>query len=137
MSQGNVELHQTAIDAWNRRDLEAFLALADPEIKVEPLNVEMESAIYRGRDGLRRFWDDYLTVFPDFKVEIDEIRDLGRITVARVRLRGHGTESHASFVQPSWQVSAWDGERCVWWRSFRTEREALEAAERDEQPDSP
>jgi hypothetical protein len=137
MSQGNVELHQTAIDAWNRRDLEAFLALADPEIKVEPLNVEMERAIYRGRDGLRRFWDDYLTVFPDFKVEIDEIRDLGRITVARVRLRGHGTESEASFVQPSWQVSAWDDERCVWWRSFRTEREALEAAERDEQPDPP
>lgn len=130
MSQANVELHRTSIDAWNRRDLEAFLALADPEVEIVPLNVEMERTPYRGEDGLRRFWDDYLTVFPDLRVDVIEIRDLGAVTVARVRLRGHGTESDASFVQATWQVVAWNNEKCVWWRSFRTELEAVEAAGR-------
>ena len=130
MPRKNIELHRASIDAWNRRDLEAFLALADPEVEIAPLNVEMERVPYRGRDGVRRFWDDYLTVFPDFRVEVIEIRDLGAITVASVRLRGHGTGSDASFVQPTWQVAAWRDEKCVWWRSFRSEREAVEAAGR-------
>jgi ketosteroid isomerase-like protein len=128
--QANVELHQASIEAWNRRDLEAFLALADPEVEIAPLNVEMERMPYRGRDGVRRFWNDYLAVFPDFRVEVIEIRELGAITVASVRLRGHGTESDASFVQPTWQVAAWHDEKCVWWRSFRTELEAVKAARR-------
>ena len=130
MPRKNIELHRASIEAWNRRDLEAFLALADPEVEIAPLNVEMERVPYRGRDGVRRFWDDYLTVFPDFRVEVIEIRDLGAITVASVRLRGHGTGIDASFVQPTWQVAAWRDEKCVWWRSFRSEREAVEAAGR-------
>jgi ketosteroid isomerase-like protein len=78
MSQDNVELHLRAFDAWNRRDLEAWLLLADPEIEIMPLNVEMEGGgAYRGHNGVRRFWDDYLAVFPDFKAEVDEVRDLG------------------------------------------------------------
>ena len=130
MSQENVELHRSAIDAWNRRDLQAWLAFADPEVEIVPFNVEMERSAYQGHAGLRRFWEDYLTVFPDFKVGIDEIRDHGSVTVARARLQGHGTESDASFEQPTWQVVAWRNKKCVWWRSFRSEVEAVEAAGR-------
>ncbi|HEX2466622.1 MAG TPA: nuclear transport factor 2 family protein [Solirubrobacterales bacterium] len=129
MSQANVELYLHAIDAWNRRDFDAWLPLADPEIEVVPLNLEMEGGdAYRGHEGMRRFWDDYLAVFPDMVVEVDELRDLGEVTLARARLRGHGTESDASFEQPVWQVLAWRGGKCVWWRGFRTEAEALDAA---------
>ena len=32
MSQGNVELYRRGIEAFNRRDLEAFLALAHPDV---------------------------------------------------------------------------------------------------------
>ena len=100
MSQENVELHQRAFDAFNRRDLDAFLALADRNIELTPLNLELEGGSYSGYGGLRSFWKDYLTVFPDFSVELDEVRDLGDVTVARVRLRGHGTGSEVPFEQP-------------------------------------
>ncbi len=33
MSQENVEIVYRLVDAWNRRDLEATLALCDPEIE--------------------------------------------------------------------------------------------------------
>jgi ketosteroid isomerase-like protein len=128
MSQENIELHQRAFDAFNRRDLDAFLALADRSIELTPLNLELEGGFYRGHDGVRSFWNDYLTVFPDFSVELDEVRDLGDVTVARVRLRGHGTGSEVPFEQPIWQVAKWRRKNCVWWHSFRSEDDALEAA---------
>jgi ketosteroid isomerase-like protein len=128
MSQENVDLHNRAIQAFNRRDLDAWLVLADRNVEFTPLNLELEGGSYRDHDGVRRFWEDYLTVFPDFSVEVDEVRDLGEVTVARVRLRGHGTGSDVPFEQPIWQVVKWRRQRCVSWHSFRSEAEALEAA---------
>ncbi len=128
MSEENIDLHYLAIDAFNRRDLEAWLELADRHMEFTPLNLELEGGAYRDHEGVRRFWEDYLTVFPDFTVEADEIRDLGDTTVARVRLRGHGTGSDVPFEQPIWQVARWQRQKCVWWHSFRSETDALEAA---------
>ena len=132
MSQENVELHNRAFDAFNRRDLDAFLALADRNIELAPLNLELEGGSYRGHAGVRSFWTEYLSVFPDFSVDFEEIRDLGKVTVARSRLRGHGTGSDVPFDEPIWQVAEWRRRRCVWWRSFRSEAEALEAARLEE-----
>ena len=128
MSQENVELHQRAFEAFNRRDLDAFLALADLTIELIPLNLELEGGAYRGHAGVRSFWKDYLTVFPDFSVELEEVRDLGDVTVARVRLRGKVTGTDVPFEQPIWQVAEWRRKECVWWHSFRSEDDALEAA---------
>jgi ketosteroid isomerase-like protein len=125
MSQENVELHRQGVEAFNRRDLDAFLRLADEEIELRPLNLEIEGGAYRGLEGIRGFWEDYLKVFPDFTVEVDELRDLGDVTIALVRLRGHGTGSDVPFEQPIWQVARWRERRCVWWHSFRSEADAL------------
>ena len=77
MSQENVELTYRAADAFNRRDLNAFLALADPDAEFTSRIVEVESgASPRGHDGVRRWWKDIFDVFPDFRSEIEEIRDL-------------------------------------------------------------
>ena len=123
-----MEAYKRAVDAFNDRDLETWIALSDPEIELAPLSTEMEGGIYRGHDGVRRFWADYLAVFPDFGVEWEEVRDLGDVTLARARLRGHGTESAAAFEQPIWQVVRWRDRRCVWWHSYRNEADALDAA---------
>ncbi len=131
MSQENVELHHRTVDAFNRRDLDTWLALTDREVELTPLNLELEGGSYHGHDGIRSFWEDYLRVFPDFSVEVDEVRDLGEVTVARVRLRGHGTGA-VPFEQPIWQVVRWRRRKCLWWRSFRSEADALEAAARRE-----
>jgi hypothetical protein len=128
MSQDNVELHRRAVDAFNRRDLDDWLLLADPEVELSPLNLELEGGSYHGHEGIRRFWGDYLRVFPDFTVEVDEMRDLGDVTIALVRLRGHGTGSDVPVEQPIWQVARWQDRRCLWWHSFRSEADALDYA---------
>jgi ketosteroid isomerase-like protein len=129
MSQENVELLYRAQAAFNRRDIDAALALYDPDVEFIPRTLELEGGDpYRGHDGVRSWLENLFGVFPDFSTEIDEVRDLGDVTVARVRLRGQGTESDVPMEQASWLVTEWRHKKCVRWRTFRSEAEALEAA---------
>ena len=129
MSEENVELHYEAIDAFNRRDLDALLALADPDIEWFPRIAELEGGgPYRGHDGVRRWWEEWLAVAPDFGGEVEDVGVLGDVTVVRVRLRGHGVGSGASMEQTVWQFAEWRQRKCVRYRTFESEAEALEAA---------
>jgi ketosteroid isomerase-like protein len=128
MSRENVELTYRAYDALNRRDLDALLALSDPDVEFADLIVELEGGgSFRGHEGIRSWWEGYFTAFPDLSAEIDEVRDLGDLTLVRGRIRGRGMESDASFEQAYWQMIEWRNQKTVWWRGLRSEAEALEA----------
>jgi ketosteroid isomerase-like protein len=129
MSEENVELAYQSVDALNRRDLDAFLSLCDSDLEFHSRLVELEGGEpYRGRDGIRSWWENLLRVFPDFSAEIEEVRDLGDVTVTRAHLRGHGTESDAPWEQTQWHVAEWRHKKSIRWRVFMSEAEALEAA---------
>ena len=122
-----MELALAMARAFNRRDLDALVALADNEIKVESRLVAMEGA-YRGHEGLRRWWDNFLGVFPDYEIEVEELRDLGGdVTLAHIRGWGHGADSEAPLIDPFWMPQRWRDGKCVWWRNCATEAEAFEA----------
>jgi ketosteroid isomerase-like protein len=129
MSQENVELYYRVTAAINRRDLDAVLTLSDPDIEFVPRIVEVEGGgSYCGHDGVRSWWENLFGVFPDFRSEVEEVRDLGDVTVARVRLCGQGMGSDAPTEQRSWVVYEWRDMKTIWWGTFRSEAEALEAA---------
>jgi ketosteroid isomerase-like protein len=127
VSRGNVELHHRAVEAFNRRDLDALLAVMDPEVTSNPRLASVEGS-FRGHDGIRSWWDNLLDAFPDFSAEIVEMDDLGDVTVAAVRTRGHGAGSETPLDQKIWQVARWQEGKCVWRGTFETRAEALEAA---------
>ena len=126
MSQENVDLLAEAVDAFDRHDLDAFLALMDDDVEAVPRMVSMEGS-YRGHDGIRRWWKNWLDVFPDFNVEVVELRDLEDLTVAAVRYRAHGAGSDAPIEEMIGQVGRWWRGKCVRWESFDSQAEALEA----------
>ena len=129
MSRENVELTYRGHDAFSRRDLEEYLGLQDPDVEFTPYERAVEGlGPYRGHDGVRSWWDEALEVLPDFRVELDEVRDLGDLTLVRGRLSGHGAGSGASFERTYWGVFRWRDNRTVWWHAFQSEAEALEAA---------
>ena len=70
---------------------------------------------------------DVLRVFPDLSTEIEEVRDLGDVTVTRVCLRGHGMERDAPGADP-WHVAEWHHKKNIRWRIFMSDADAFEAA---------
>jgi len=127
MAQETVELAHRAFDALNRRDLGAFLALMDDDVEAVPRLVAMEGG-YHGHDGIRRWWQNLLDAFPDYSVEVVEVRDLGDLTFIALRNRGHGAGSDAPIEHRLWMLAEWRQEKVVWWRTYGTEAEVLEAA---------
>ena len=65
--------------------------------------------------------------FPDFSAEVLDLRDAGELTVATLRLRGHGAGSDTPVDATAWHVSRLRGGKCIGWRVYTSEREALEA----------
>jgi ketosteroid isomerase-like protein len=129
MSQENVELTYRGHDAFNRRDLEGFLALMDPDTEFTPYEVAVQGGSpYRGREGMRTWWEESLEVLPDLVVELYEARDLGDSVLVRGRLHGHGAGSGASIERPLWGIVEWRDGKQVRYRAFGSEAEALEAA---------
>src|SRR5262245_30570242 len=130
MSQENVEVAYRVFDALARRDRDAWVALHDSDAKIHPL-IGL-GGTYRGHDGAQSFWDDVFRTFPDYSVRIDEVRELGDRTLLAVHIsaRGaHAMDSAGSMVeQLNWILAEMRDGRVVWWRTFRTEPEALDAA---------
>jgi ketosteroid isomerase-like protein len=129
MSEENVELYRRGIEAFNRRDLEAFLALADPDVVgISRAVVPLGSGSYRGHDGTREWWRDLLGVFPEFRIEVVWVRDAGDLTVSELRNSAHGEGGAAPLEEFVWQVSEWRDGRVVRWEMYGSEQDALEAA---------
>jgi hypothetical protein len=51
------------------------------------------SAHLRGHAAVRRWWETLLGVYPHFTSDVEEIRDLGDVTVARHAFRGRSFDS--------------------------------------------
>ena len=124
MPRENIEVMAAAYAAIAADDLDAFLALVDPEIEFVSLIAEAEGGSYHGHDGVREWWDSVirsLGVRPGAE-EIESFRDRG---ITRMQLAGN----IAGVEVPQRMWMAWrlrDG-RLIWWTTFRTEAEALES----------
>jgi len=126
VSQENVALFRKVYDAFNRRDLDATLALMDDAVEGVPRIAAIEGS-YHGPEGMRRWWKSILDAFPDLIAEVGEVRDVRDLTAAAVHLRGQGASSDIPSDQRVWQVVRWRRGKCVWWRVFDTRDEALKA----------
>jgi ketosteroid isomerase-like protein len=119
-------LVRRAIQAINDRDLDALLAVMDEEVEAVPLLAAMEGR-YHGHDGIRRWWANLLDTFPDFAIEVLQMREIGEVTLAVLGTRGRGVGSDTPIDATTWQVSRFRHDKCIQWRVYASESEALEA----------
>ena len=126
MSEQNIDVVRATFDAFQKRDLHAFLTCMDPEVEYRSLILEVEGT-YHGHDGIRSWWESVLAVFPDWSPQIEEARELGNRVVSRVRAEGRGTGSGIALERDIWHVAEVRDGRLRWSAFFRTEQEALES----------
>src|SRR3954451_870 len=95
MSQENVEIALRIFDAYTRRDFDAALALMDPEVEAHNPPEVPEAAVHRGREAVRRDWEQAFELFDDFSIEAEDFFDAGEEVVVYVCYRGRGRGSGA------------------------------------------
>jgi ketosteroid isomerase-like protein len=130
MSQENVEAFRRAVDAYNRRDIDAFLEDFDPEVEWRPLTQVMfggDLTVYRGHHGIRRFMRDVDEALAEVQIEDAEIRDLGDRLVVTGRLRARGKASGAETESPIGWVVEFKHGKVTRMRDYADPKDALEA----------
>jgi ketosteroid isomerase-like protein len=137
MSEQNVEAFLRNSDAWNRGDLEAWLATVHPEADWHPSASLVEGGAYRGHDGFRKFWADIDAAFEELVTSFDEVRDLGDVVLALGRLRGRSKQGVPVDLEYGVLIRYRDG-LALHGRSWFSHAAALEAsglgAPRDRSP---
>jgi ketosteroid isomerase-like protein len=90
----NIEFLRDLYAAWARGDY-SNIVVFDPDIEL--LTDYPEQRTYRGLDGMRQGWFDFLSAWKDFTTQAEEIiAGSDDRYVVLVRLRGVGRESGAA-----------------------------------------
>jgi ketosteroid isomerase-like protein len=126
MSQENVETFRRNNEAVNRRDLAAFLLDMDPEIEFIPRRAAVQG-VYRGYEGMRKFFADNAESFDLLQVSHDEFRDLGDRLVAFGTVRARGKESGVEVTSPTAIVATFRDGKMVRVEDYGERSEALKA----------
>ena len=89
------KLAEAAIDAYNRRDPDAFAALWHPNCEWHPFltaRVEGDPG-YHGHNGLRAWFEDVGEMFEEMHGDLDDVRDIrGRLVgLGHLTTRGRGS----------------------------------------------
>jgi hypothetical protein len=132
MSENPTAVAEAAVRFWNAKEREDFLALFhsgaiwSSAIKRE---VEGGEGLYRGREEIGKFWDEWHVVWDDLEMIISEISNPREGCVfAWGALRGSGSASGAGTERPFGWVFQIENGLIREVRAYLTREEALAAA---------
>jgi SnoaL-like domain len=127
MSERNVELARRVVEAFNARDPGAIIALCDPDIELHSMLTALDSTVYQGHDGVRR-WDGAVKdAFGDeIRVEAEAYFNLGEHILAFYIMRGRGRLSGAEVTMSSLaSVGRWREGLLVYLKMYVEREDAL------------
>jgi len=89
-------------ESWNRGDFDAFVEDVHPDIEYVPgivvSRAEGEPVVYRGRDELFRFFDEWHSQW-QMEIAVLEVEEIGEWFVVLGRAKLTGVQSGAAFEQ--------------------------------------
>jgi ketosteroid isomerase-like protein len=110
MSQENVEIMRSAIEAFNRRDGQGFGALLSADAEIVPVRAALEGTVYRGPDAAEQYCAAVEESWENLGWEVEEVRDGVDWVVALGRIRGEGRGSGAAIdARAGWVARFQDG----------------------------
>ena len=128
MSQENVDLARRMWDAFNRRDLEAWLEGFDPEVEWHTAREDPDAGVHHGRPGLMGYAEQWLDAYDDLRVDPVEVIDAGDEVLVWIRVTGRGGASGIAVDMEQAQVLTFRDGRVAVGREYFDRAEALEVA---------
>jgi ketosteroid isomerase-like protein len=102
-----MERIRVIFEAIPRRDWDAILAFYAPDAVWESPGVGR----FEGHAAMRGLWDDWAGLYEDWRVDLDEGRDLGHgVVLALVTMRGRLSESGDEVRERAAWVYEWVGD---------------------------
>jgi ketosteroid isomerase-like protein len=127
----NVEKVRQAIDAFNRRDTKAMLALGGDDFEYDwSRSLGPNAGVFQGPEGFFEFVSDQWNTFDEVRVEVHEYIARGAHVVVSITTHGRGRQG-IPVKANSTQLYTFEDGRLVRIALFQDREEALAAAERD------
>src|SRR4051794_34555715 len=129
MSEENVETVKRAVAAINARDINRYMACCTEDIQLQTPVAPIEG-IYKGSEGIQRYFADLRDAGPDFRVNIDRLESVGGdrvIGFMRLNMSGRASGITLGGDIPATNVYALADGKIKRVRIFLDRREALEA----------
>ena len=121
------EGYRRAIEAFNARDLDAWIALMDEDVEIESRFSRIGNAFFRGHEMVQQWWADLADAWEYLDVQLEQVRQVGPDqTLALIHLAAKGRESGLAVREPAAHRVDWRDGR---WLRLRYEDRA--AAERE------
>jgi ketosteroid isomerase-like protein len=127
MSEGNMAVFARIVEAVNRGDAEAACQLTAEDAVVIPRRAATEGA-YVGHDGVQSWFADNEATFEVFRLDYQDVRDLGDrvLAIGTVHIRGRGSQVETDV--PSAGIATFGEGKATRWEDFGDARLAVEAA---------
>jgi ketosteroid isomerase-like protein len=116
------------VDAFNRLDIDAVLADADPEIELREWPTAPGAQIYHGVEGVRQALDSWFETWEWMRVEILEVQETDDRVLFTLHQRARGKGSKVEVEIKSFNVYTFRSGKVVRIERFTEPEPALEAA---------
>jgi ketosteroid isomerase-like protein len=111
-------------DAFNRRDIDAALAVVDEQVEFLAPTAEIANVgkPYVGHDGMRKYYSDVAAVWKELEVTPTDIREVGDAVLALGRVYGRAEGGYIQDSPAQWVMRFRAGR--IWWIRVYTNRSA-------------
>ena len=128
MSDDNLALVMRGWELWNRRDIDGALELIHPDVEWRPGPLLLDvDEVYRGHEGVRRFWDEFMAPFDSISVEPERHASAGGEVVIQAHFRARGREGVTGEVTVHHRYTIRDGKLALF-HAYPSWEEAVAAA---------
>jgi ketosteroid isomerase-like protein len=132
MSQENVEVVRSILEAFNRGDWDAINHHVHSDFELTTPTRGLDAGTFRGREENQGYWEDWFAPYEAVTTEPEEFFERGEQLVVFVRTRLRPKGGSAEFEVQTGHLWTFRDGTAVSLRLFPEHEQALEAAERRE-----
>jgi ketosteroid isomerase-like protein len=124
-----VEIVRRANDAFNRRDVDAWMSFFSPDIVYRPVPRFPDSQERQGLNAMRRWMEEWHDAWADdYTTQAESIREYGDVVIALLRFTGHAKASGVEVAGGIFEVYRFREGKIASLEDFTERAEALKAA---------